>query len=186
MKTDTSAKKTRQGLSLSPELLASAKEKAGDNLSAYIRRLIEHDLAGTAAIPPPSDPRFLEKLYAAVLPSRVSRFQRLWDVHVKLAEETEAQSEVVEQMLRDYLAKLEAAPTTKIVDALDAAPGLVENLRATANREPGAAAELTAKIVRYTQPEEPSRHVAEGAPQPRTPRTLPHKPPKPKSTGTTP
>lgn len=38
-------KKRRQGISLSPELLAAAKERGGDNLSAYLRRLIERDIS---------------------------------------------------------------------------------------------------------------------------------------------
>lgn len=49
MKKDAAEKKTRQGLSLSPELLAAAKVRGRGNLSAYIRGLIERDLAGESA-----------------------------------------------------------------------------------------------------------------------------------------
>lgn len=39
-------KKARQGISIPPDLLASAKERAKNNLSAYVRGLIKKDLAG--------------------------------------------------------------------------------------------------------------------------------------------
>lgn len=164
-----------------PYLPELEKRRASRDVSSYIRDVFEQGLAAIAAAdapPPTADPRFLEKLYATLLPSRVSRFQRLWDVRVKLAQEPATQSEIVEQMLRSYLELLESEPTAKLVDAFDALPGFAENLRALA---------APANITPYTQPEEPARHVAEDQPTPpRTLRTLPHKPPKPKSTGTTP
>ena len=173
-------------------LYAAAQERAkaghAGKVSAYVRSLIERDVGGTATVPPATDPRFLEKLFAAVLPSRVSRFQRLWDAKTRLGESGPAQAELVESFLRALLQEMEAEPTAQLVNAFDALPPpTLAALVTAANTGDAASLRRDPNILRYTQPEESSQHVAEDpAPAARTLRALPLKPPKPPSTGTTP
>lgn len=176
-----------KSVSLVPSLWLQVEAKAaaeyGGNRSDYLRTLVEQDLAGAVSIPAASDPRFLEKLFAAILPSRAERFHRLWDTRTKLSESPPSQAEMVEALLRTLIKLMEAEPTAALIDAFDSLPRAMhaelQRLASGQERDPN--------ILRYTQPEEPARHVAEEQPAPqRTLRTLPLKPPKPPSTGTTP
>lgn len=166
---------------------AHAKQVTGDR-STYIRGLIERDLSGAPALPDVSDERFLEHLYTALLPSRVARFRRIWESRTRLGVGSGAQAELLEAFLHALLRKLEAEPTTQILDAFDALPAAtLDAIVQAATTGDTTALEADPNILRYTQPEEPARHVAEDQLAPsRTLRTLPKKPPKPPSTGTTP
>lgn len=174
-----------------PYLPELEKRRATRDVSSYIRDVFERGLAAidAEAMPPAqADPHLLEHLIAALIPSRTARFRRIWDTKTKLSECPPGQPEVVEQMLVAFLRALESDPTAQLVDAFDALPAAtVSAIVQAATTGDTAALERDPNVVRYTQPEEPARHVAEDqSTTTRTLRTLPHKPPKPKSTGTTP
>lgn len=140
---------------------ARAQERHAGKVSAYVRSLIERDLAGSTAVPPAADPRFLEKLFTAVLPSRVSRFQRLWDTKTKLSEAPFTQSEVAEVLLTTLLKLMEADPTADLIRAFDALPQALHDALIAAKDGDTAALGRDPHITPYLQPEAPSQHVAE-------------------------
>lgn len=166
---------------------ARAKAEYGNNLSRFVQVAIERALAGDSAAPAATDPMLLEHLFAAVLPSRVDRFKRIWDLKTKLGH-APAQAEVVESFLRAFLLSLEADPSATLADAFDSLPQeTLAALVTAATTGDTSALAADPHLVRYIQPEVTDLRVAEDAPQkPRTARTLPLKPPKPPATGTSP
>ncbi len=81
MPEETADKKTRQGISLSPELLASAKVKAGANLSAYVRSLIERDLSGDQATPEATGENILVELAERLRPEPAAMLKMNLELH---------------------------------------------------------------------------------------------------------
>ena len=94
VKKDRGQKKTRQGLSLSPELLALAKARCGENLSAYIRGLIERDLAGDTGSVMASD--VITSLATRLLGEREAALQFAAQQRAEQANTSAAQSDMAE------------------------------------------------------------------------------------------
>lgn len=87
---------------------ARARERHDGKVSAYVRHVIERDLAGEAEIPPIHDPRFLQLLVGSLLPAKESRFARQWLAAVaKVPYEQEgdvsSQTEIAEALLEAFL-----------------------------------------------------------------------------------
>lgn len=176
-------KAVKKSISFPPALLEQAAGRAkteyGDNLSRYIQTALERDLSGAVSIPAASDPKFLEHLIAAVLPSRVARFRRLWEVKTRLCDPPPTQAEVAERLLAAFLAAMETEDFAFVADAFDSLPpSTLDALRRAA--ETGDPQALKAELYRFSAL--PARHVAEDQSQP----PVTKRPPRPKSTGTTP